>query len=236
VQTLTVAKLIRAAFRRIGVIEETEALSAEAEEDGLDYLNDLIDTWKVERLLISELARTTWLIMPNQQDYSVGGARPTFIDHVAYEDLTTNPVEEYSLGDPLTRDQWMAIPQKTMRSTLPASAYYRPTMPTGTISLFPVPTATNLRGVLYAPNPVQEFTSTDQLIVLPPGYRRFLRENLAVELWPEWRTGESPDPVLVRNAGESKRLIKTFNVPQPSELDASYGSGLYDIESDTNSG
>jgi len=229
---MTVASLITAALKRISVIEENETPSAETQSDALDRLNDLMDFWQGERLTIPYVSRTLWTIVSGQQDYSVGGARPTYVDHISYVDTSTNPDTEYPLHL-FTDDEWAALPQKALMNTLPVGAYYQPTFPTATISLWMIPTSSTLQGALYAPNPIQQFTSTSQTIALPPGYQRFIRDSLAVELWPEWRQGEQIDPELVRSARDSKNVIKTVNL-RPTELDLPYGDGIYDINSDLN--
>ena len=75
-----------------------------------------------------------------------------------------------------------------------------------------MPTQSNLQGVIYAPTATARFGATSDIIALPPGYNRFLRDNLALECWPEWRESVPVDPLLIKSAEESKRAIKLANV------------------------
>ncbi|NCV71604.1 MAG: hypothetical protein EBW55_13090, partial [Betaproteobacteria bacterium] len=92
--------------------------------------------------------------------------------------------------------------QKTLQATYPGAWYYNPTFPTGTLTCWPVPTSSTLQGVLYTPTPVAEFSALTDVVSLPPGYRRFLRTNLAVELAPTFQV--QPSPVAVELAVASK--------------------------------
>jgi len=230
---MTVADLIKAALKRINVIQSNESPSAEDQSDAFLRLNDLVDAWQTERLTIFTVTRTTWTIVSGTRDYAIGGARPTFVDRVTYLDTTATVPNETPLSL-LTDEQWAVWPQKTLTSSTPYVAYYNPTFPTGTLSLLPTPTSATLQGVLYAPNPVQQFATTADVISMPPGYQRALRDNLAVELWPEFRENVPIDPMLVQSARESKAEMKRLNsrtidiVPNMSLLRRSW----YDINSD----
>ena len=230
---MTVADLITAALKRISAVQENETPSAESQADAFSRLNDLIDAWATERLTIFTVTRTTFTITSGTRDYAIGGARPTFIDHVSYIDTSAATPTEIALGL-LTDDQFAAWPQKTATSNAPIVAYYNPTFPTGTLSLLYTPTSSTLQGVLYAPNPVQQFAATSDPISMPPGYKRALRDNLAVELWPEFRENVPIDPMLVQSARESKAQMKRLNdrilyiVPNSSLI----GHERYDLNSD----
>lgn len=229
---MTIAQLVRASLRRIRVIEENTAPSAEMENDGMEVLNALMDFYQTQRLTIPFVETTLWTIVSGQQDYSVGGALPVSVSgmRIGYEVTSVTPIQEYPL-DFYTDQMWQSIPNKTLTDTLPQGARYKATFPTATISLWPIPTRTDLRGILYAPNPIQQFTSTAQTFSLPPGYLRMIRDNLALELWPEYREGD-PDPSLVRSAQIALDGVKTVNVPR-SDL-ATVGTQIYDINSDEN--
>ena len=223
---MTVSELITAAFRRINVIEANEAPMAQDFADAFARFNDWIDSvCQNERLLIHKITRTTWTISSTEgtiaNPYTVGSggdiniARPTFIDHVNFQDTSVSPTIEYPLT-PLTDDAWAAIPQKNLTSTLPSAWYYNPTYATsagyGNLYLWMVPTQSNLQGVLYAPQQVTQFSALTDTILLPPGYLRMLRDNLAVELAPEWNQGIPIDPGIVRSAAESMAMVKRANM------------------------
>ena len=216
---MTVADLLTAALKRINVIQAGEVPTADDQADAFLRLNDLMDAWQTERLTIPFSLATTFTIVSGTRDYTVGTGgtvnvlRPTGLTAVHFLDNTFTPAVERNL--PVLSDAaWYAIPFKTLTNTLPTYAYYNPTYAAGlgTLSLWMVPTSSSLQGVVYAPSAVPTFTSVTDTILLPPGYRRFIRDNLAVELAPEW--GAQVSPALVQSAVESKAAIKVINVRQ----------------------
>lgn len=222
--SVTVRNLITAAFRRLNVIESNESPAAEDMADAFDRFNDWIDSVCAnDRLLIYTISRTVWTITSTKgtiaNPYTVGAGgdidvtRPTHIDHVNYQNTAVSPTLELALT-PLTDDAWAAIPQKNLTSTLPTCWYYNPTFTTGFGSLYfwMVPSQSSLQGVLYAPQQVTRFGALSDTIALPPGYNRFLRDGLALELAPEWRENLPVDPTLIASVSEARDRLKTANM------------------------
>ena len=232
-----VRDIVTAALRELGVKAAGEVVTADEANSGLEELNRLVDQWAGERLLIYRVTRTTWTISATQ-NYTVGTGgtvnvvRPVYLDHVNLIDTSTDPDQETPLT-PLTDDGWAAITQKAATSTQPTNWYYNPTFPLGTLSLWPVPSSATLQGALYAPQQTSEFASLDEVISLPPGYRRMLVKNLARDLAPSY--GRPVHPELKEEAIESKATVKRNNY-RPSDLsfDAAVlgGNGGYDIMTD----
>jgi hypothetical protein len=176
----TVSALITAAFQRLDLVGAADVLSAEDLAIGFARLNDFVNAMAIERLLIYTVTRTTWTITATQ-DYTVGPsatinvARPALRNNltVRYQDTSTDPDLELSLGDLLTDEAWAAIPNKGLSGVYPQVAYYNPTFTSGfgTISLWPIPSSSTLQGVLYAPTAVPEFAATADTVALPPGWR-----------------------------------------------------------------
>jgi hypothetical protein len=229
-----VRDIVTAALRELGVLAAGEVATADEANSGLEELNRLVDQWAGERLLIYRVTRTTWTISATQ-NYTVGAGgtvnvvRPVYLDHVNLIDTSTDPDQETPLT-PLTDDGWAAITQKASTSTQPTNWYYNPTFPLGTLSLWPVPSSATLQGALYAPQQTSEFASLEEVISLPPGYRRMLVKNLARDLAPSYDRPVHPE--LKEEAIESKATVKRNNY-RPSDLsfDAAVlgGSGNFDI-------
>ncbi len=194
----TVRNVITDALREIGVLSASETATADDANSGLSTLNDLMDQWAAEELLIHTTTRTTWPIVSGIQDYTVGiggtvnVARPVFIDHVQFVNTAADPDLEYQLS-PLTDDAWSRIALKQQTSPMPTCWYYNPTFPLGALTLWPIPTFTTLLGALYAPEAVAEFASLDTVISLPPGYRRMIVKNLACCLAASYERDPRPD-------------------------------------------
>lgn len=236
----TAGDLCTSALKKLGVLAAGETMTAEDGADALATLNASLDKYAADDLLIYTVTRTTFTITASTQNYSVASgstvnvARPVFIEHIRFQDTAVSPTLEYPL-DSMTEDGWAGIPQKTITSPYPSAYYYNPTYPTGTISFWPVPTATTLQGVLYAPAAVSEFAALTTAISLPPGYRYMLITNLALELAPDY--DRQPSPALVAAARDSMDTVKRANF-RPMEMSMPPGAMFggrhraYNINSD----
>tara|TARA_R110000751_G_scaffold210465_1_gene314197 strand:- start:397 stop:1137 length:741 start_codon:yes stop_codon:yes gene_type:complete len=219
---MTVTELITGALQDLRVIQTGEVVSADDAALGLSRLNDWINTLETERLTVYTLSRTTWTIVSGTASYTIGTgatvnvARPTgplAIQNIGFQDTAPDTTIEYNLGPPLTEDAYDGISQKTLTSTFPQVWYYNPTYDAsgyGILIPYPIPTSTTLEGVIYSPSPVSEFTAVTDTIALPPGYRRFLRTGLAIELSSAFDAGITP--ALQLAAMESKADIKRANM------------------------
>jgi hypothetical protein len=235
---MTTSELITASLQRLGVIDADETPTGTEMNDALDRLNDLIDAWGTERLSMYTSSRTTWPITSGTAAYAIGPgsvvnrARPVYVDDIRFIDTSQDPDLEMPLSR-LTVEGYAAIPQKALTSNYPTCVYYNLTYPTGTLTFWMVPTSTTLQGVIYAPVAVTELALSDT-ISLPPGYRRFLRDALAVELAPEYAV--QPAPALMQSAIESKADVKRANIRLLDlNIDAMWKPrhGQYNIFSDT---
>lgn len=127
------------------------------------------------------------------------GSSVAFIDTTASQPNTELPLQM------LTDDAFQAIPQKSYESTYPTSWYYNPTYtssaaPYGTLTLYPVPNVGYLTGVFYAPVAASSVLLSDT-IALPPGYKRFYRTALALEMCDGF-----PVPALVFDRVKAKAM------------------------------
>ena len=204
----TVSDLVRSALLEIGVLAAGETLPSDKGADGLDSLNLLLDQFAAEGRMIFTVTRTTWTIVSGTASYAVGSgaavnrARPNLaqIEHINFQDTSITPVLELPLL-PLTEDAYAAIPQKTLTSRLPTNWYYNPTFPTGTITLWPVPTASTLQGVLYAWTQLAQFAALTDSLSLPPGYARMLIKNLAADMAGQYAVQVTREQPLLRAEG-----------------------------------
>lgn len=222
----TVADVITAALQRLGVLAATEVPTGDDQTLAFLRFNSLIDQWATERLLIYTITQTTATMTANQTSFSVGPggdiniARPVFIDHINYINTSPTPAVEYPLAM-LTDDDWSRVSLKTETASVPDAAYYNPTFTSarGTLYPWPIPQLTTLQWSIYASTAVPEFAATSDTVSLPPGYRRFLETNLAVELAPDFEI--MPSPVLMRAASEAKAVLKASNLRiNPMRLDS----------------
>lgn len=217
----TLLDIITEALGDINALAIGEVPDAAQAARGLSKMNGLLDQWKAEELNAYSIARATATLTASQTSFTVGASgninisRPVYIERVAFVDNAVSPVVEYSMGPLLTEQEWERIAVKGLTASLPSRAYYESTFPTGTLYPWPIPTRSNLLWAVYYAVPVGEFTAVADPVALPPGYKRMLVSNLAMELLPPY--GRDAHPVLAHAATESKLTVKRANI-KPREL------------------
>lgn len=210
----TAGELINGALRLLGVLAEGETPSAETSADALNAMNQMIDSWNTERLSIYNTQDQTFNWPTDEITRTLGptgnfvGNRPVLLEDSTYfRDPSTN----VSFGIKfINQQQYDGIAVKTVTSTYPQVIWVNMTMPNITMTIYPKPT----RLLEWHFISVQELTQPATLatdIVLPPGYQRAFRYNLACELAPEF--GVEPSRQVQRIAMVSKRNIKRINNP-----------------------
>ena len=237
---MTVSDLVTAALRNLGVLAEGEVPTAAQATDGLAALNDLVNQWQAERLQIYQLLNTTKALTPSQANYTVGLtgnipiARPMFLDHVAWID-GSSPNVYYSMEE-LTDAAYSNLSIPNLTSAIPTHWWYQTTFPLATLWLWPIPTSTGIFVSLDYQSPVSEFAALTDTVSLPPGYKRMLRTNLALELAPDYPEIQAPGS-LIRAAENSMAAVKRSNQKledlyfSPESLIGNRGSS-YNILSD----
>jgi len=205
--------LINGALRLIGQLAEGETPSAETSNDALVAMNQMLDSWSIERLAVFTTQTQTFSWPSGQVSRTIGptgnfiGTRPIQIDDSTYF------VDASGLSFPVTlvnEEQYNSIALKGTTNSYPQVLWVRPTMPNMTLTVYPVPTQTltwNIVSVQPLTQPA--LLSTD--LSFPPGYLRAFRYNLACELAPEF--GVDPNARVVRIADVSKRNLKRINNP-----------------------
>lgn len=206
--------LINGALRLLGVLAEGETPSAETSSDALNAMNQMIDSWNAERLSIFNTQDQVFTWPTDTITRTLGpsgdfvGNRPVLLDDATYyRDPTTN----VSFGIKfINQQQYDGIAVKTVTSTYPQVIWVNMTYPNVTMTIYPKPT----RALEWHFISVEELDQPATLatdILLPPGYLRAFRYNLACELAPEF--GVEPSRQVQRIAMVSKRNIKRINNP-----------------------
>lgn len=233
-----VREIVTDALVEIGVLASGEVATADQADSALRALGRLQDSWAAEKLTIYTYTRTTKVLTASDGEYSVGSGgdiaitRPVYIEQINLLDTSADPDFETPLHK-MTEQEYQDWPDKARTADRPEAWYYNPTFPTGTLSLFPVQTG-SYSIALYVPTQITENSALSTSISLPPGYRRMLVKNLALEIAPSYRV--TVDPLLGQQAAEAKAIVKRANI-RPVELrfEASAcvsGGGQYDILSD----
>lgn len=206
----TVLDIIKRAMRLNGTFGSGETLTPDESTDGLLALNSMMSLWATEGMMLFKFETVSYT--PTAGSFTIGATGQA---------VTTRPVEILSAYRRTgTLDTPVEVVGRTVYEMLALKAqtgqvavlYYKPTMPNGTVFIWPV----NTTEVLYMTlqQPLTAFATTAEVISLPDGYEETLVFNLAVCYAPEFGI-EASSTVQLR-AANSKRLIKTVNseIPQ----------------------
>lgn len=235
----TIGDEITAALQDLNLLAAGRTPAADDSALALSRVNDWIDGLATEPLTIHQITRSTWTIT-TASSYTVGTgatvsvARPdraSDITNIGYQDTSVSPTLETLFGRVLTEDEYEGIAQKGLTGVYPQAWYYSPTVATGTLKPWPVPTGSSLQGVIYTRTPLAEFTALTDTITLPRGYRRFFRTNLLIEMADAFNADVSPRQE--RLARESKSAIKRTNMRHQDLIpDYPRSASTYDINRD----
>jgi len=237
----TAADQINGALRLLGILAEGETPSASMAQDALSAFDQMVDSWNTERLAVFCTQDQTYYWEAGQRVRTLGPSgdflyllatqsevpivtqnddylsvedsnnvsqRPILLDDSTYfRDPSTNVSYGIKFINQL---QYNNIAVKTVTSTYPQVMFVNNTYPNITMSVYPVPSKM-LEFHFISVQPLLNPASLTTEILMPPGYLRAFRYNLALEIAPEY--GVQPSPEVRRIAMYSKRNLKRINNP-----------------------
>jgi len=212
--TYTAGDQINRALRLLGILAEGETPSASTSQDALTAMNQMIDSWSIERLSVFCTQDQVFTWPAGEYIRTLGpsgdfvGLRPVLFDEATYY---RDPGTNVSFGIKfINQQQYDGIAVKTVTSTYPQVIFVNMGFPDVTMSIYPRPT----RDLEWHFVSVQELGQPATLATelhFPPGYMRAFTYNLAMEFAPEF--GVEPSPQVQRIAMTSKRNLKRINNP-----------------------
>jgi len=215
--TYTAGDQINRALRLLGVLAEDETPGASVSSDALMALNQMIDSWNLERLMIfNTIDQTfTWPAGEIQRHLGPSGAsiggfdgiRPILLDDSTYY-VAPNGVS-YGIKF-INQQQYDGIAVKTVTSTYPQVMWINMEYPNIQMTVYPKPTQ-NLEWHFISVQELDQPATLATVLYYPPGYLRAFTYNLAMEIAPEF--GVEPSQQVSRIAMTSKRNLKRINNP-----------------------
>lgn len=234
---MTVADLIKRSLRLIGVIASGEAPSASDQQDALDAMNSMLDSFSNDGLVIPKYEREVFKLNAGQSSYTIGVGGNLNTDRfmsvtkakagtlITNEIVTEIPAENES--DPPTIEisysydidlempvrilniqEWADIQLKKMQSNFVQAIYTEGSFPLEKIHVWPVPQQESAL-VLYSHKPLTIFEEPTDELNLPPGYEELIVYNLASRLGIEY--GKQPNAKIDQIAIDSIAKIKRKN-------------------------
>ena len=204
--------IIERALGSINVLSEGESATAAQAESALVALNDVLEGWATENLMVYVPEQNSFALTPGQGVFSIGAGGDFNVTRP--EEITSAFVRLTNIDYPLvlwTADQFASIGLKTLQGGIPSIMYYEPSYPLAKIHLWSVP-ASNMTLFIESLKPFTRLTSLTSPIALPPGYERALRYALAVEQMADYGASNS---LIIELARTSKADIKRRNFRPP---------------------
>ena len=210
----TAGDQINGALRLIGQLAEGETPSAATSQDALTAMNQMIDSWSIERLAVFSTQDQVFSWPPGAISRTLGptgdfvGNRPVLLDDSTY---FRDPANNISFGIKiLNQQQYNGIAVKTVTSTYPQVIFVNNTFPNIDMYVYPRPTR-DLEWHFVSVQKLDNPAGLATVLLFPPGYLRAFTYNLAMEIAPEF--GLEPSPQVQRIAMTSKRNLKRINNP-----------------------
>lgn len=208
----TANDLITDSLADIGAIDPLESITAAEASHGLRKLNELLESFSNESLLVYTINQENFSTVAGTASYTIGSGatwnttRPLRIESA----FIRSSGNDYPLTV-LNREQFDAITTKTTQY-LPEYLFYYPAVANGTVYLIGVPDAVYTI-FINSYKQLQSFAALTTEVVLPPGYLRAIKSSLAIELAPGY--AKTPSAALVAIARDAKAAIKRLNARTP---------------------
>jgi hypothetical protein len=202
--------LIKSSMRLVGIISENETPKSQEANDGLDVLNDMLESWSTESLSVWGSAVETFNTVGGQAAYTIGPAgnwntaRPVRIGDVAY--CTLNGVD-YDVFE-WSQDDYDSVTLKTQQQPIVERFLYVNDNPLGIVTLYPTPSQA-IPITFDTDRVLTQVPTLATVLVYPPGYYIAMRYTLAILLAAEY--GAPVDPSVTSIAISSKANIKRAN-------------------------
>jgi hypothetical protein len=229
-------------MRIAGVLASGETAPANELADAQTALNQMLEAWGTEKLLVFTLARSTpFNFVAGTAAYTLGTGgtfnipRPSNIEYVTYV-YNANPSQPLERQiDMYTDAEWANIPVKNIFSPLPQGVYDDGGFPFRTLTFWPIPKDSSVQAIIGGWQALTQFTDLTTDNTFPPGYIDAIKYNLAVRIAAEWPGNITP--LAADLATKSMAKIKGLNVPEIRiSIDPILGGGQggrYDWRSDT---
>lgn len=220
-QTITTIDLISRSMMLINAIASGEIPSEADLNDALLTFNEMIDSQKLQPLVGYGKPNENFTLIPGTATYNWGLAGSPLPNTFASERpvwVNNATCIRQGISTPIliiSQDEYDAIPVKNTPSGVVDRLLYVPDFPEGRVTVYPVPTeAVTLN--INASRQINGPATLQTTLVLPPGYLRMYRYNLAVELWPEYTNASTDINAIKAIARESLGKIKVANSDIPT--------------------
>lgn len=232
--------IISQALKKAGVLGVGQTPLAEDTNDAYSDLQDMLGQWQRKRWLVYHLVDYSvtgtgalYYTVGPSQDFNIS-PRPDRIESAFFRQLVQSQPNQidYPLSIIEAREDYNLIALKHLQ-TFPQYLFYDSGFPVGKAYPWPLIQSNLYELHLTVKETLSQFTSLNQVIVLPLEYFAAFKFNLACRLRQAYQM--PVDPMLIGLAKDSLNVIRNANlqIPRlqiPQDL---IRPGIYNIYSDT---
>lgn len=206
----TIQTYIERALQKLLCEEDATQFSTAQLSHGLTAVNAMLDSWSLERLKQYKLTLSNFNTANGTASYTIGTGQTwnTSLPIEIENAFVRVDGEDYYV-DPVKRREYMKIKNKA-KAGRPQKLYFERGETTGTVYLWPVPTA-NEAIYLDMRKGIATYSALSDNVSLPSGYERALVFNLAIELAPDYEV--TPSAEIKEIAVMSLAAIMELNTP-----------------------
>ena len=211
-------QIISSAMRQTNALASGETPTSAEMQDSLSLLNQMMDSWSAERLMVFTITIKEFTLVPGQQTYQLGSGAPDFDYPRPAKIERAGIVWSGNVGQPLelplemlTDAQWSQIPVKNIQSTIPLKLYDDGAFPFRNLNFWCVPTVADpVR--LYMWTLLSQFADVSTDYEFPPAYAEAIQYNLALRLAAN-NIGTISNQLTLGLAINAISVIKRMNTP-----------------------
>lgn len=180
----TALDIITSAMRKAGILTKTESPSSDEAQDGLEMLNDLLESNSNDGLMVYARTLENFTLSGGVTDYTIGvggtfnTVRPINIVsayiRIGTIDYPVSVIRDEDYADIINKDT----------NSIPYYVNFTNGFPLATLKFYPVPSA-GWTLYLLTEKQLETFTLNEE-VILPLGWKRYLKNQLAIELAPEY--------------------------------------------------
>lgn len=205
----------------MGVGAPGETPGASESFNGLNKLNQMLDTWNGAEDLIYEIALTPYALT-NNQSFPIGPTaaapfnvqRPIRIENAdVMITLNSGKVMRFPIRI-IPQDEWESIPDRQATGTVPDKLYYDPQVPNAILNFHPIPLAADPTQIEIGTwTAIQQFAALSTNANLPPTYYNAIILGLQLALVPTYGNLVSAQIIQIRQAQfqEAITVVRTLN-------------------------
>ena len=212
-------KIIYGALRIVGAYNAANIPRAEQVQDAIDALDMLLKSWQTEGYLwLKKFIYVTLAAAHNSYDIGPSSTDGVHSDAAAAVDYLQRPTRifypvryladgtETPLGEPLSRSDWSALPNKATTGVV-VRVYYDPQIAMGKLYVWPTPvTGVTDKIKMTVERSIEDVGTDESTYDLPPDALRMLKYNLALEISPEYSL-PTKQFMIIKDAAMSLKMV-----------------------------